>query len=218
MWHMYVTLQIKGGFFLQKLTNTNNQSIFSSEYWKNAISQMNNLQTMSVMALMIAFNIAISSFFIPVGINLRIYFSFIPTAIAGFIGGPILALAYGFACDTIGFIAHPTGPYFPGYLLSSMLGALIYSLFFYRSKITIVKIALCKLTVNVFVNIVLNSLWSSILFDKGYYYFLTKSVIKNLSMLPIEIIILVSLFKVILPIASKMKLIPSNTQNRIPII
>ncbi len=56
------------------------------------------------------------------------------------------------------------------------------------------------------------------LFSKGYYYFLAKSVIKNLSMLPIEIIILVSIFKVILPVVSKLKLVPADTQKEISII
>lgn len=173
---------------------------------------------MPAMALLLAFNIVIGAFFIPVGTSLRIYFTFIPTAVAGFIGGPFFAVLYGFSCDILGFIAHPSGAFFAGRTLSAMLGALIYSLFLFRSRVTILKIALSKLCVNIFVNIALNSLWNSILFDKGYYYFLVKSVVKNFAMLPIEIIILVSVFRMIIPLLCKLKLIPNNTQKQISII
>jgi len=203
---------------MQENKNVFKINMLTSAYWKSTVNQSNKLTILSVTALMIALNIAISAYFIPVGENLRVYFSFIPTAIAGLIGGPAIALGYGFTCDILGFIIHPSGPFFPGYLLSSMLGALIYALYFYRARITVVKILLCKLTVNILINIGLNSLWSAMLFGKGYYYYLVKSIIKNILMLPIEVIILISIFQVILPLASKMKLIPSNKQNRIPII
>ncbi|MFY9198739.1 MAG: folate family ECF transporter S component [Acutalibacteraceae bacterium] len=201
---------------------TNINSIYlskcSKEYWKVSASQLKNLKTMPAMALLLAFNIVIGTFFIPVGISLRVYFTFIPTAVAGFIGGPFLAIIYGFSSDILGFIAHPSGAFFPGRTLSSMLGALIFSLFLFRSRVTVLKIALSKLCVNLFVNIMLNSLWNFILYDKGYYYFLTKSIVKNFAMLPFEIIILVSIFKMLIPILCKLKIIPSDTQKQISII
>lgn len=202
---------------MQQNQNTANPFIFSTAYWKGTVNQKNKISILSVTSLMIAINIAISAIYIPVGENLRVYFSFIPTAIASLIGGPIIALAYGFISDILGFIIHPSGPFFPGYVLTAMLGALVYALFFYRRKITVIRILLCKLTVNLLINIALNSLWSSILFGKGYYYFLTKSVVKNIAMLPLEIVILISIFKIILPLASKMQLIPYNN-NKIPLI
>lgn len=192
-------------------------SFLTKDFWYYAVHPQNKLLLLSVTSLLIALSIAISSFFIPVGENLRIYFSFIPTSIACFLGGPIMALCYGFCTDILGFIIHPTGAFFPGYLLSSMLGALIYSLFFFRQRITILKIFLCKLSINVFINICLGSLWSSILFGKGYYYYLMKSIIKNFWMLPLEVVILFLFFKALLPMLFKMKL-TNNSQKQIPFI
>lgn len=199
-------------------TNSTYLSKRSKEYWKVATGQLKNLKIMPAMALLLAFNIVIGTFFIPIGASLRVYFTFIPTAVAGFIGGPFFAVLYGFSSDTLGFIAHPSGAFFPGRTLSSMLGALIYSLFLFRSRVTVFKIALSKLCVNLFVNIMLNSLWNFILYDKGYYYFLAKSIVKNFVMLPFEIIILISIFKMIIPVLCKLKVIPSDTQKQISII
>lgn len=190
-------------------------SFLTKDFWYYAVRPQNKLLLLSVTALLIALNIAISSFFIPVGENLRVYFSFIPTSIACLMGGPIMSLCYGFCVDILGFIIHPSGAFFPGYVLSSMLGALIYSLFFFRQRITILKLFLCKLMINILINICLGSLWSSILFGKGFYYYFIKSVIKNFSMLPLEVIILLIFFKALLPMLGKMKLI-NNAQKQIP--
>ncbi|WMJ21877.1 folate family ECF transporter S component [Paludicola sp. MB14-C6] len=181
--------------------------IFTKDYWKHAVNPNKKLLLLTVTALLMALNIAISSFFIPVGENLRIYFSFIPTSLACMIGGPITAICYGFGVDILGTMIHPTGAFFPGYTLSSILGALIYSLFFFRQRITVLRIFLCKLSINVFVNIMLGSLWSYMLFGKAYYYYLVKSTIKNSIMLPIEVIIMVILFQALLPKLKQMNLI-----------
>lgn len=185
-------------------------SLLTKAYWYDAVHHKNKTLFLCVLALMMALGITISAFFIPVGDNLRIYFSFIPKAIACAIGGPVVALCYGFCSDILGFIIHPSGAFFPGYILSSMLGCLIYALFLFHQRITIVKLFLCKLFVNVFVNLCLGSLWSSMLSGKGYYYYFAKSVIKNTLMLPLEVLLLYVIFQALLPTLCKMKLISTE--------
>lgn len=176
---------------------------------------LKNIQTISIVSLLIALNIVISSFFIPVGENLRIYFTFFINALAGLIGGPFMSIIYGFAIDTIGFIIHPSGAYFPGYALTSILGAFIYAIFLYKTKITITKLALSKLCVNLFCNIIINSIWSYLLYSKGYIYYFTKSLLKNIALLPFEIILLVIFIKLLLPTLNKLKI---TNQKEIPFI
>jgi ECF transporter S component (folate family) len=200
----------KGGFYMPNQNKSFIPSIFTKEYWQHAVNPKKKLLLLTVTALLMALNIAISSFFIPVGENLRVYFSFIPTSIACMVGGPITAICYGFGVDILGVMIHPTGAFFPGYTLSSMLGALIYSLFFFRQRITVVKIFLCKLSLNVFINILLGSLWSYIQFGKGYYYYLAKSTIKNLIMLPIEVLLLIILFQALFPTLKRMGIIETQ--------
>ena len=85
-----------------------------------------------------------------------------------------------------------------------------YALFFYRARITGLRILLAKLTVNVGVNIALGALWSSMLYGKGYYYYLVKSTIKNIGLLPVETILLFLFFKAALPAAIHGGLLPEQ--------
>jgi ECF transporter S component (folate family) len=137
-----------------------------------------------------AVSIVISNFFIPLGDNLKVFFTFLPKAVYCAIGGPLVGLAAGFAEDIIGYLIHPLGGYFFGYTLSSMLGCFIFGLFFYQTKISLPRIIIAKTVVNYFVNVALGCLWSSMMVGQAYMYYLTKSLIKNTILLPIEIIIL----------------------------
>ena len=92
-----------------------------------------------------------------------------------------------------------------------MCGSVIYALFLYRQRITILRLALAKTVVNYGVNVLLGALWSQMLYGKGYIYYAGKSLVKNTMMLPAEIIILVLLFNVIVPILQKRRLIPNST-------
>ena len=134
------------------------------------------------------------------------------------VGDPFLALSSGMIADLLGFVLHPVGAFFPGYTLSAMLGSLVYALFFYRSKINIVRIVLAKLTVNLFINVLLGSVWSVIIGKHGYLYYLTSSVIKNSIMLPIECIMLYLLFTALTPVLARMKLVPKPEKKYIPFI
>ena len=155
------------------------QFIFSPDYWKSAAKQYTFLHIIATVGVLIALDVALSTLFIPVGDNLRIKFDFLTRAVIGMVGGPFLALSSGMMADLLGFVLHPVGAFFPGYTLSAMLGSLVYALFFYRSKINIVRIVLAKLTVNLFINVLLGSVWSVIIGKHGYLYYLTSSVIKN---------------------------------------
>lgn len=163
-------------------------------YWKEAAAEFHNLRTLTTVSLLLAVTIVISNFFIPLGDNLKVFFTFLPKAIYCAIGGPLVGMAAGFAGDIIGYLMHPDGGFFFGYTLSSMLGCFIYGLFFYRTKIGIFRCILSKTLINYGVNVGLGCLWSSMIMGKGYLYFLAKSALKNTLLLPIEIVLMVVVF------------------------
>ncbi|MBR5390304.1 MAG: folate family ECF transporter S component, partial [Clostridia bacterium] len=113
------------------------RSLRTSAYWQEAAAMLHNPRVLAVAALFLALCIAISSVFIPLPNNLRIYFTFVPKALCAAICGPIAALVFGFADDLLGFMIHPSGAFFFGYTLSAMLGMLYYALGLYRAKITV---------------------------------------------------------------------------------
>ncbi len=189
----------------------------SRTYWKLAAGELNKLEKVVLAALFIAMRVALSSVRIPVGDNLFIYFGFLVTSFSSMVCGPVLGVCAAFVSDILGFLlAGGSNVFFFGYTLSEMTGALIYALLLYRTRVSVVRLATAKLLVNGLVNVCMGSLWSAIMYSKGYYYYLVKSVIKNATLLPIEILLMVLLFQAILPAARQLKLIPPQPKAHIP--
>ena len=167
-------------------------SVFSRAYWKSAASRLKSIRVLAAVALLIALTIAITTLYIPLPNNLHVFFDYTPKALCAMICGPVAALGVGFVMDILGFLARPMGAFFPGYTVTTMVTMLIYALGFYGKKITIPRVAITKLAVNVICNIGLNSLWNSILAGKAFVVFLAGSVTKNLLLWPIETAVMVS--------------------------
>ena len=193
------------------------RSPFSKGYWLKATEELHRAQMLVLAAFFIALRVAISSFRIPVADNLFIYFGFLVTSVGSMLYGPVLALLGGLVSDVMGFLLVPNGPFFFGYTLSEMLGAFVYAVFLYRSQVSVVRIALSKTIVNVAINIGLGSLWSAMLYGKGYYYYLAKSLVKNMALLPVEIILMYLLMQALIPLAVRANLMPRQQSKAIPL-
>lgn len=182
-------------------------SVFTRAYWKSAASRLKSIRVLVATALLIGVTIAITTLYIPLPNNLHVFFDYTPKALCAMICGPVAALGVGFVMDILGFLARPMGAFFPGYTVTTMVTMLIYALGFYGKKITLPRIAIVKLIVNVVCNIGLNSLWNSILMGKAFVVFLGGSATKNLLLWPIEVVVMAAVFRLLLPILEKQKLI-----------
>lgn len=185
---------------------------FSKAYWVEAFGELKKLRVLTFAALTCALSIVVGALYVVVGDNLRVYFTFFITAVGCAVYGPVVGMLAAAVTDTLNFLLFPTGPYFPGYMLGEMLGALIYGLALYRRRITVLRIFSAKLLVNYLVNVLLGCLWSRILYGNGYLYYLVKSLIKNTLLLPLEVIALAALFSVLIPAFSRFGLLPSHGQ------
>ncbi|MDD3191384.1 MAG: folate family ECF transporter S component [Bacilli bacterium] len=196
---------------------------FSKAYWKTAAMEWKSLKKIVFASFIIALVIVFSFFSKTLHLELferKIYFSFVPMSLLALLFGPTVAIAGGFIADIIGFMLLPNGVFFPGYTLSSILGALIYALFFYRSKITILRIFLAKFCVNIFVNAILGALWLKMMTPESTVYMvkLVSGLIKNIILLPFEVIILYLFFTAIIPIFKQFQLLSPKIPNQIRII
>lgn len=182
---------------------------FSLDYWRTSANELKSVKMIILAAIFIALRTAVARFFIPLPVmgGQRIYFTFFINALGTVIYGPVVGGIASAVSDLIGAILFPTGPFFIGYTISSFMGSFIYGLFLYRTKISVLKIFLAKFTVNMFVNVFLGSLWSSIMYGKVFWPLLVARTPKNIIMLPIEVLIMYLFFTIIIPIMKKMKVI-----------
>lgn len=191
------------------------RSPFSAGFWRTSAQQLHHVPSLVLAALFIALRLAVSSIQIPVADNLYIFFTYLVTSVGSMIYGPVLGLLTGFVTDILGYFLHPNGAFFLGYTIGEMLSGMVYALFFFRARISVLRVALCRGFVDVFVNVGLGCLWSAMLYGKGYYYYLVKSVVKNAVLLPIEVILLIVVLQMVIPLAIKARVIPSDTPKRI---
>ena len=189
---------------------------FTAGYCREALQSFRSVRTMIFSAVMIAVCIALSHFQIPLTETLSLSVTFLARALCSLVCGPLAVLVFAVAEDTLSFFLSSGGyPYFPGYVLTTMLGCFTYALCFYRARISWGRIILAKTLTNV-QNVLLGALWSSILYSKGYWYYLTTSAIKNVLYLPLQIVLLALVLRYLLPVLYRQGLTPKQLNgNRI---
>ena len=181
-------------------------------YWADARAQLKNVRMLTLAGIITAASIVLESFPIYLlGTSLKIYFSFLVISLGCYVYGPAVGILAGFANDTLGFLISSFGePYFPGYLITAMLSGLIYGTLLYRQRITVLRLVVVRLIINYGSNVLLGSVWKAMLYGKGYYYYFTTGLIKNTTMLPIEVLLMVLMFQLALPALARSGLLPKE--------
>lgn len=181
-------------------------------YWADARAQLKNVRILTLAGIITAASIVLESFPIYLlGTSLKIYFSFLVISLGCYVYGPAVGILVGFANDTLGFLISSFGePYFPGYLITAMLSGLIYGTLLYRQRITVLRLVVVRLIINYGSNVLLGSVWKAMLYGKGYYYYFTTGLIKNTTMLPIEVLLMVLMFQLALPALARSGLLPKE--------
>lgn len=181
-------------------------------YWADARAQLKNVRMLTLAGIITAASIVLESFPIYLlGTSLKIYFSFLVISLGCYVYGPAVGILVGFANDTLGFLISSFGePYFPGYLITAMLSGLIYGTLLYRQRITVLRLVVVRLIINYGSNVLLGSVWKAMLYGNGYYYYFTTGLIKNTTMLPIEVLLMVLMFQLALPALARSGLLPKE--------
>lgn len=186
---------------------------FSRSYWRDAANDFKKLPTLAFSAVMIAACVALSYLrSVPVVNNISVSWGFLARALCAMVGGPVNAFVFGFAEDTISYFLNPNGGYNPFYIFTTMLGVFTYSLFLYRTKVSVARIFLAKLATNL-QNVFLGGLgtWLWYANGKGYWAIVAGSAVKNAIMLPVQTIMLVVLFAALLPILGQIGFLPARS-------
>ena len=170
---------------------------------KNAFKEFTVPRSLCGMALCLAMGVILKCFVsIYITPELELSLVFLPFSLAGMLYGPAAGFFVGGLTDLLGFFIKPTGPYFPGFTLTAALTGLVFGLLLYRLKSELWRVAVAKTVINVFLNLALNTLWLTVLMNKGFWAMLPSRVIKNLALLVPEILLT---WGIINPIAQIMK-------------
>lgn len=161
--------------------------------FKKSAENLGDLRVLCATALLAALYVALYALKIPlVNDQLRITFTFIPVALAGWLFGIVPAVLVGVIGDVLGCFAFPQGAYFWGYTLTAALNGLIFGIILYgkKTKSIIWYIILSKFLCSLLLNVGLNSYWATFFVPKSFWIIAWGKLVKNALMLPIEIVML----------------------------
>lgn len=184
---------------------------FCKQYWRDAAAELKDTKMLVIAALMIALRVALKGLYIPIAPNLNINIGgpFI-NALGAMIFGPVVAGLAACVSDTLGCLLFPQGPYFFPCMFVEVAGSMLFAMFFYRAKMTTSRVILARFSMNLFVNIILNSAimcwYYQVIYGKSYVAMIIPAAIKNLCMFPIEAFLLTLFLSVMVPITYRMKL------------
>lgn len=189
---------------------------FSKAYWVEAARELKKTKVLIFTALMIALRVVLKMVSIPVGVDMRINTAFFINAYGAMVFGPVVAIVAAAISDTLGCLLFPTGVYFFPFVFIEIAGSLIFALFFYRARVSSLRVILARFLICFGVNIVLNTpvMWLYYKVVMGKYYALVDlpRIAKNLAMFPIESFLLVLFFRAVIPPTKSAGLIYSDAE------
>ncbi|MBQ4283031.1 MAG: folate family ECF transporter S component [Lachnospira sp.] len=163
--------------------------------FKESAKEFKSINALATTGLLIALRTVLAVFLsFQITDTLRISVSFLANVIIGALYGPVVGFVSGAVGDLVQFVIKPTGAFFPGWTLSAALSGLVFGVFFYKrfpkKPLDIKYIILCIAAITVetiFVNILLGTFWCTVMYGKGFGFYLTSRFTKNIIQLPINV-------------------------------
>ncbi len=135
---------------------------------------------------------------------LSISFAFVPVMLCAIWLGPKWTILVNVLGDLIGATLFPFGSFFIGYTITKVVSATIYGTLLYKKeensysdKQFIIRLIISVILVTVIANIGLNTLWLKITTGKAFLVLLASRIVKELVMIPVEILTILVLEKVL---------------------
>lgn len=133
---------------------------------------------------------------------MKISFAFVPTMLCATWLGWKWTVLLNLLGDLIGATLFPTGPFFIGYTISTVIAGFIYGALLYQKtshsltqKQLIMRAIIATILVAIIVNMGLNTLWTSITSGKAFWPLLGTRIVKQLLMVPIHVVTFIVLEK-----------------------
>jgi ECF transporter S component (folate family) len=167
--------------------------------------ELRSIRSLCGIALLLGLSVVVDQFSFYVG-PVKIGVGSLISAMLGCFYGPAAGGFAAAAGDIIKFLVRPSGAFFFGYTLNAFLGGMLYGIFFYKMRVSVLRTVSVKLLINTLVNGLLGTLWYSIVYGKGFMAVFPARMITNLTKVPVESIVLLILLPTLIAAFRKAKL------------
>ncbi len=156
-----------------------------------SLKSIKNIRVIVLTALLTAIGVVLELFtnFSLLGGALQLKFSFVPIGICAMSLGPVPAMICAFLTDFLRATLFPTGAYLISLSLCQMTMGLVYGLFFYKRKITLVNIIVATIVNFIITTMFLKSLALAPIYYAGNFFLTMKLRLWYLALLPLEIVV-----------------------------
>lgn len=176
--------------------------------FKENARSLKNVRVLVGVSLFFALNVVlnlVASFHITP--EIKIGFASIATAASCYLYGPVPNLLVAPLLDFVNFFVKPVGSYFPIFMISTFMTALIFSIVFYgQEKINLPRVIIARVSYDIVVSLFLNSLFTSMLWKTPFWAIVTPKLVKNLIGLPIQVVVLYLTMKACTQIKKRMNI------------
>lgn len=163
----------------------------------DSFHELRNLKTLAMTAMLLAIAVVLGFYTLQLTEYIKIGFAFIANELTGMMFGPVVGSVMGGLADIVKYLVKPTGPFFPGFTISGFFAGLIYGLILYKKPLSLKRIILANGLVTVLINLLLNTYWLTLLYGNAFVALLPARAVKQIIMLPIEIVLFYTVAKVL---------------------
>ena len=156
-------------------------TLFSDSY-----REFRHVRTTATLGMFGAISVVLGSMTLVIGDYIKIGFSSVAQQFVYYLFGPAVGGFFAGAMDILKYFMKPTGAFFPGWTISAMAAGVIYGCFFYKKPLTVWRVLAAELTVSIVCNMILGTLWLTIMYEKAFIALLPMRVVKNLVMWPVN--------------------------------
>lgn len=167
------------------------------DLFSNSSKELKNVLCLVTVGLLLAVKWALGLVSIQITQFLKLSFEFLVMTIIGLLYGPTVGALSGGLSDIINYISNPRGPYFPGFTVSAIVGGILYGIILYRKKVTIKRCIIANITVVIIVDIVLNTIFLTMLYGYSMIAILPLRIAKNLLLVPINVVMMNFVLKLV---------------------
>jgi len=166
--------------------------------FQHPFKDLSSIRELCICGLLLALCVVLSKFgTIYLTNTIKISFSFIAVVAVACLYGPLVGGFVGAMADVLSWAFSMIGPYFPGFTISAFIAGCVYGIFLYQEEPKIWRgIASCGINM-VVISVILNTWWLKILYGYGFVGLLPIRLLKSAFSLPVEILVTVSICKLI---------------------